>query len=47
MPVPPGTRFRFRRLSDGRKQRLAFHKGKVIEVVNYSKSGKKGAKAHP
>lgn len=43
MPLPKGTKFRFRKLSGGRKQRLAFNpKGKVIEAVMYSRSGKKG-----
>lgn len=32
MPVPKGTRFRYRALKSGEKQRLAIHKGKVIEV---------------
>jgi hypothetical protein len=41
MPIP-GARYRFRKLKGGRKQRLAFKGGKVVEVVNYSKAGKKG-----
>lgn len=41
MPVPKGTRFRFRRLKGGKKQRLAFHGNKVIEVVTFMKSGRK------
>ena len=32
MPVPKGTRFRFRTLPDGRRQRLAFLGNDVIEV---------------
>lgn len=42
MPLPKGTKYRFKKLSGGRKQRLAFQGNKVIEVANYSKSGKKG-----
>lgn len=36
MPQPKGTKYRFRKLSGGREQRLAFGPGgKVREVVNY------------
>lgn len=40
MPIP-GAKYRFRKVSGG-KQRLAFKGGKVVEVANYSKAGKKG-----
>lgn len=40
MPLPKGTRYRFRTLSPTRKQRLAFSNGKVIEVESfYRKNG--------
>ena len=42
MPTGPGVRFRFRKLKGGKKQRLAFRGNKVIEVTEFSKSGKKG-----
>lgn len=42
MPLGPGVRFRFKRMKGGRKQRLAFRGSKVVEVVNYSKAGRKG-----
>ena len=42
MPLGKGVTYRFRNVSGG-KQRLAFNKaGKVLEVANYSKAGKKG-----
>jgi len=44
MPLPVGTKFRFRKLKDGRKQRLAIDKdGNVIEVVTFGKGGKKSS----
>jgi hypothetical protein len=45
MPMPEGTRFRFKRLPGGRKQRLAFRKGTntVVEAVTYNKQGEKTA----
>lgn len=42
MPLDPDVRFRFRRLPGGRKQRLAFKDGQVVEVTPFSKSGRKG-----
>lgn len=42
MPLGAGVRYRFRHTSGGKKQRLAFRGKKVIEIVNYSKSGKRG-----
>jgi len=44
MPLA-GVRYRFKRLNRGRKQRLAFRGRKVVEVVNYMKSGKRGKTA--
>jgi len=42
MPIP-GAKYRFRKISGGKEQHLAFSKGgKVLEVANYSKAGKKG-----
>ncbi|HYT19151.1 MAG TPA: hypothetical protein VEW05_02860 [Candidatus Polarisedimenticolia bacterium] len=41
MPIP-GAKYRFRKISGGKEQRLAFKGGKVVEVANYSKAGKKG-----
>ena len=32
MPTPKGTRFRVKTTKGGKKVRLAFHKGKVIEA---------------
>jgi hypothetical protein len=40
MPIK-GAKYRFRKISGGREQRLAFKGGKVVEVANYSKAGKK------
>jgi len=40
MPVPKGSRFRFKSVSKNRRQRLAFKNSKVVEVVGYRK--KKG-----
>ncbi len=40
MPVPKGTRFRFKGKGKNRV-RLAFHKGKVIEAKKFPKRGKK------
>lgn len=38
MPVPEGTRYRFKKLPGGKKVRLAFAPGgKVVEVKSYSK----------
>ena len=41
MPIP-GAKYRFRKIKGGKEQRLAFKGGKVVEVANYSKAGKKG-----
>lgn len=41
MPIP-GAKYRFRKIKGGKQQRLAFKGGKVVEVANYSKAGKKG-----
>ena len=40
MPLPKGTRYRFRTLPSGERQMLAFSNGKVIEVRGFKK--KKG-----
>lgn len=40
--MPKGTKYRFRKISGGREQRLAFKGKKVMEVANYSKAGPKG-----
>lgn len=37
MPVPKGTRFRWRTTKSGEKQRLAFRGSKVIEVKGFQK----------
>lgn len=43
MPLGKGVKYRFRKIKGGKEQRLAFGKsGKVLEVANYSKAGKKG-----
>lgn len=41
MPLPKGMKYRFRKLKNGKEQRLAFHGGKVTEVVNYNAMHKK------
>lgn len=41
MPLPKGTKYRFRKLKNGKEQRLAFHGGKVTEVANYNAMHKK------
>jgi hypothetical protein len=46
MPVPSGTRFRFKG-SGKHRVRLAIHSGKVIEVVPWPKGGKKKRAIHP
>jgi hypothetical protein len=47
MPLE-GVRYRFRPLSGGKKQRLAFRKdgGEVVEAVTYGKDGKKTGAEH-
>ncbi len=40
MPVPKGTRFRFKGKGKNRV-RLAFHNNKVIEAKKFPKKGKK------
>jgi len=37
MPLPKGTRFRYKTLSLGKRQRLAFKNNKVIEITGYEK----------
>ncbi len=37
MPLPPKTRYRYRELKSGKKQRLAFLDNKVIEVKGYKR----------
>jgi len=49
MPVPKGTRYRFKTLPNGKKVRLAFHPktNKVIEAKPYSEIfGKKKNDKH-
>lgn len=41
MPVPKGTRFRVRTIKGGKKQRLAFKGGEVIEAKVLPKKHKK------
>lgn len=42
MPVPKGTRFRVKTFPSGKKVRLAFKNGKVIETKSLStKKGKR------
>jgi hypothetical protein len=47
VPVPEGTKFRIKKTKKG-YQRLAFHKGKVIEAtpMKKNKKGKLKAVAH-
>lgn len=37
MPLPKGIRYRYRKISPKRKQRLAFRNNKVIEITGYRK----------
>jgi len=38
MPVPKGTTYAYKTLKSGKKIRLAFYKGKVIEAVSYDRA---------
>lgn len=46
MPVPKGTRFRYRTVTPTYRQRLAFYKNKVIEVKAYNKKNGTWVEAH-
>ena len=47
MPVPSGTRYRFKTLKSGKKVRLAFAPGgKVVEVKSYTELFGKKKKKH-
>lgn len=37
MPLPPGTRYRYKKYPSGKVVRLAFKNNKVIEAVPYKK----------
>lgn len=46
MPVPRGTKFRYRIINPRRRQRLAFYDNQVIEVDNYVKRDGTWVKSH-
>jgi hypothetical protein len=45
MPIE-GATYRFRPLKGGKKQRLAFRAGKVVEATTYSAKGEKTGATH-
>jgi hypothetical protein len=46
MPLSGNVRYRFKDIGGGKKQRLAFRDGEVIEATTYGKDGKKTGAAH-